>query len=58
MSRYLLRRLIGMVVVIFLVLTIAFVLVRLAPGDPASLLLGPDATPDEVVALRRRLGLD
>ncbi|MBO9455713.1 ABC transporter permease [Paracoccus sp. R12_1] len=58
MSRYLLRRVIGMVVVIFLVLTLAFILVRLAPGDPASLLLGPDATPEEVVALRVRLGLD
>jgi peptide/nickel transport system permease protein len=58
MRSFLLRRFIGMIVVIFLVLTIAFVLVRLAPGDPASLMLGPDATPDEVAALRVRLGLD
>ncbi|MBS8226363.1 ABC transporter permease [Vannielia litorea] len=58
MRSYLVRRLVGMVVVIFLVLTIAFVLVRLAPGDPASLMLGPDATPEEVDALRIRLGLD
>ncbi|WP_435169789.1 ABC transporter permease [Falsirhodobacter sp. 1013] len=58
MRSYLLRRLLGMIVVVFLVLTIAFVLVRLAPGDPAALLLGPDATPSEVDALRVRLGLD
>ncbi len=58
MTSYLLRRLVGMIVVIFLVLTIAFILVRLAPGDPAALMLGPDATPEEVVALRARLGLD
>lgn len=58
MRTYLFRRVIGMIVVIFLVLTIAFVLVRLAPGDPASLMLGPDATPAEVDALRSRLGLD
>ncbi|SEN55262.1 peptide/nickel transport system permease protein [Paracoccus alcaliphilus] len=58
MRSYLLRRLIGMVVVIFLVLTITFVLVRLAPGDPAALMLGPDAAPAEVAALRIRLGLD
>ncbi|MGA0613999.1 ABC transporter permease [Paracoccus sp. KR1-242] len=58
MRSYLFRRLIGMIVVIFLVLTIAFVLVRLAPGDPAALMLGPDATPAEVAALRVRLGLD
>lgn len=58
MRSYFLRRLIGMIIVVFLVLTLAFILVRLAPGDPASLLLGPDATPEEVVALRVRLGLD
>ena len=33
LARYILRRLIGMVIVVFLVLTIAFVIVRLAPGD-------------------------
>ena len=58
MKRYLFRRLIGMIVVIALVLTIAFILVRLAPGDPAALMLGPDATPEEVIALRERLGLN
>ncbi|WP_128255599.1 ABC transporter permease [Falsirhodobacter deserti] len=58
MRSYLLRRLVGMIIVVFLVLTLAFILVRLAPGDPASLLLGPDATPEEVQSLRVRLGLD
>lgn len=58
MRTYLLKRLVGLVVVVFLVLTIAFVLVRLAPGDPAALMLGPDATPEDAADLRRRLGLD
>lgn len=58
MAKYLLRRFVGMFVVIILVLTIAFVLVRLAPGDPAALMLGPDATPQEAADLRTRLGLD
>ncbi|MCD1635151.1 ABC transporter permease [Martelella mediterranea] len=58
MTNYLTRRFIGMVVVTFLVLTIAFVLVRLAPGDPAALMLGPDATPQDVMDLRASLGLD
>lgn len=58
MKRYLLRRLFGMAAVVLIVLTIAFVIVRLAPGDPASLMLGPDATPEEAVELRARLGLD
>lgn len=46
----------GMVVLI--VLTIAFFIVRLAPGDPAALMLGPDATPEQAQELRSRLGLD
>ncbi|MEO1988180.1 MAG: ABC transporter permease [Martelella sp.] len=58
MTNYLIRRFTGMVVVTFLVLTIAFVLVRLAPGDPAALMLGPDATPQDVMDLRASLGLD
>jgi peptide/nickel transport system permease protein len=58
MRTYILKRLLGMVVVVLLVLTIAFILVRLAPGDPAALMLGPDATPADAAELRARLGLD
>ncbi|TPW30749.1 ABC transporter permease [Pararhizobium mangrovi] len=47
-----------MIVVMFIVLTTVFIIVRLAPGDPASLMLGPEATPADVVALRARMGLD
>lgn len=38
--------------------TLMFVLIRIAPGDPATILLGSDATPEEIAALRERLGLD
>ena len=58
MRTYLLKRLVGLAIVVFLVLTIAFVIVRLAPGDPAALMLGPDATPEDAAELRARLGLD
>ena len=58
MARYIVKRLVGMVIVVFLVLTIAFIIVRLAPGDPAALMLGPDATPEDAAALRSELGLD
>ncbi len=58
MTRYILKRLIGMIVVIFLVLTIAFIIVRLAPGDPAALMLGPDASAEDAAKLRAQLGLD
>jgi ABC-type dipeptide/oligopeptide/nickel transport system permease component len=58
MPRYLLTRLIVLVTQAFLVLTLVFVLFRLAPGDPAKLILGPTATPDQVDRLREQLGLD
>ena len=58
MARYLLQRLAGMVVVMALVATIVFVIVRLAPGDPAAMMLGPEATPADVARLRASLGLD
>jgi len=58
MARYIASRLVGLVIVVWLVLTIAFVIVRLAPGDPAALLLGPDATPQDAAQLRAQLGLD
>ncbi|EUB97701.1 ABC-type transporter, integral membrane subunit [Rhizobium sp. CF080] len=58
MIRYILQRLAGMIVVMFLVVTIVFVIVRVTPGDPAAVMLGPDATAQDVAELRTRLGLD
>jgi peptide/nickel transport system permease protein len=58
MGHYILQRFLGMMAVMFVVVTIVFVIVRVAPGDPAGVMLGPDATPADVAALRARLGLD
>ena len=58
MLRYILQRFAGMLVVMAVVVTVVFVIVRVAPGDPASVMLGPDATAQDVAALRARLGLD
>ena len=58
MLRYIASRILGMIVVMFLVLTATFVIVRLAPGDPAALMLGPEATPKDIVDLRHAMGLD
>jgi peptide/nickel transport system permease protein len=44
--------------VILGVITLMFFLIRLAPGDPAALLVGPAATPAQLEAQRRTLGLD
>jgi peptide/nickel transport system permease protein len=59
MARYLLVRTLGALVTLFLVSVIVFVLLALAPGDPAQLLLaGQAATPEAVANLRAQLGLD
>ena len=58
MTRYILQRLLGMAAVMFVVVTIVFLIVRVAPGDPAAVMLGPDATPQDLADLRTRLGLD
>lgn len=58
MTRYVIRRFLGMIAVMFTVVTIVFVIVRVAPGDPAAVMLGPDATAADIAALREKLGLD
>ena len=58
MTRYVLQRFLGMLSVMFVVVTIVFVIVRVAPGDPAAVMLGPDATPADIASLRERLGID
>lgn len=58
MVRSALNRILGMLVVMALVVTIVFVIVRVTPGDPAAVMLGPEATAADVEALRERLGLN
>jgi peptide/nickel transport system permease protein len=52
------RRALGGLGVVLGVVTLMFALLRLAPGDPALLLVGPAATPAQVSAQRHALGLD
>ena len=40
------------------VVTIVFLLIHLIPGDPVSVMLGPDATPAQIAGTRQALGLD
>jgi peptide/nickel transport system permease protein len=47
-----------MAVVLALVVTVVFVIVRVTPGDPAAVMLGSDATPQDIADLRARMGLD
>lgn len=48
----------GAVALLWLVLTLTFVLVRMAPGDPAEFLVPPTAAPVEAARIRTALGLD
>lgn len=58
MTQYLLRRLALSIFVLWGAVTIVFVAIRLAPGDPAQVMLGATATAEDVAELRARLGLD
>ena len=58
MKTYVLRRLVALVPVAIVVATVSFVLIHLAPGDPAAIIAGPDAPADDVARIRRTLGLD
>lgn len=54
---YLLRRLVGLVVVVAATVVLTFMIVRWVPGDPARNLLGLSATPDQLRTAREQLGL-
>ncbi|ARV19924.1 Glutathione transport system permease protein GsiC [Curvibacter sp. AEP1-3] len=58
MMRFLLKRLGGAFVVLALVAVLVFCLTRLASGDPVALLLGDQATVEDIAAARTQYGLD
>lgn len=58
MQTYVLRRLLALGPVMLVVATVTFVLLHLAPGDPASVIAGPYASAEDVGRLHRQLGLD
>ena len=58
MASYLIRRLIYSLFVIWGAITIIFLVVRVIPGDPAAVMLGSNATPEQIQALNASLGLN
>jgi peptide/nickel transport system permease protein len=58
MLRFLMKRLMGTLPVLFGVCVITFLLVHLVPGDPVELLLGDQASQEDKSSLRHQLGLD
>ncbi|MFK0245441.1 ABC transporter permease [Amycolatopsis azurea] len=58
MTGLLLRRLRDLVIILVIVGTMMFFVIRLIPGDPAQAILGPTARPSDVDALRESMGLN
>jgi peptide/nickel transport system permease protein len=58
MARFVTKRLLATLAVLFFASLIAFLLLRVSPGDPARQVLGPQASPAAVAELRKDMGLD
>ena len=58
MWKVLLNRVVGMIIVLIGVSILAFALVRMGGGDPALMLAGDNASPEQLTALREKMGLD
>ena len=58
MLRYSLKRLFSLGISLVVASLVIFVVIEIAPGDPAGFMLGLNAQPDTVAALRTELGLD
>lgn len=58
MLRYALKRLLSLIVSLAVASVVIFTVIEVAPGDPAAFMLGVNARPDTLAALRAELGLD
>jgi len=58
LKAYILKRLLSIIPVLLIVAVIVFFIIHLIPGDPASVILGEEATPEDVQTLREELGLN
>lgn len=58
MTKYLLKRLVQLVVVAWIISVLVFLLVHLLPGDPTVTILGPNDTPQNKALLLKQLGLN
>ncbi len=58
MLAYIIRRLLATIPVLVVVGLFTFLLLRLTPGDPAAVIAGNEATHEEYLEIRERLGLD
>src|SRR5436190_15874744 len=55
---FIIRRLLFSLLVLLIVSIVVFIVVQVLPGDVASMILGTDATPEDVATMREKLGLN
>ncbi|MGD8295470.1 MAG: ABC transporter permease [Desulfobacterales bacterium] len=55
---YIIKRVLQIIPVLLIITILIFIMIRLIPGDPATVLLGDKATPELVAALKHKMGLD
>jgi peptide/nickel transport system permease protein len=58
MTGFAVRRFAALVATLFAASLVVFLVLQVLPGDPASLMLGTEARPDTLAALRHQMGLD
>lgn len=58
MKKYLIKRIMTLIPVLFIVSLVIFTLIHLTPGDPARIMLGAEASAEDVAALRDAMGLN
>jgi peptide/nickel transport system permease protein len=58
MGAYLVRRILSTILVMVIVGVFVFLLLHVAPGDPAAIIAGDNTSPENIAAIHKRLGLD
>ena len=58
MIKFIIKRLLALIPVLIGVTLLVFFILDLAPGDPAKTILGEQARPEDIIALREQMGLD
>jgi len=58
LTNYILKRIIALIPIIFIVGIFVFFIIHLIPGNPAAMMLGPEATQEEIDDFSRVMGLD
>ena len=58
MWKFILKRLLMLIPVLIGVTLLVFLILNMAPGDPAKVILGEQATPEQIAELREQMGLN